>query len=104
VSYAGRGTGHGRGSKEDVAPPPDDREVVQGRRKRRVALWVGFNGQDYVGSQINRYASLALPAPSYHTGFSHTWVRSVSRVSKRHNWRCMHTARQCWSLGGDWRQ
>ena len=68
VSYAGRGTGPGRGSQEDVAPPPDDREVVQGRRKRRVALWVGFNGQDYVGSQINRSASPPPAAPPYRTG------------------------------------
>lgn len=33
---------------------PDDREIIKGRKKRKVALWVGFNGQAYCGSQVNR--------------------------------------------------
>eukprot|EP00959_Pyramimonas_sp_CCMP1952_P453516 9468357-Pyramimonas_sp.AAC.1 len=34
-------------------PVKDEREVLQGRKKRRCALWVGYVGKDYVGSQIN---------------------------------------------------
>jgi hypothetical protein len=41
-------------SEDGRAPEKDDRAVVQGRKKKRCALWVGFVGEKYVGSQINR--------------------------------------------------
>eukprot|EP00238_Polyblepharides_amylifera_P005365 CAMPEP_0196576710 /NCGR_PEP_ID=MMETSP1081-20130531/5910_1 /TAXON_ID=36882 /ORGANISM="Pyramimonas amylifera, Strain CCMP720" /LENGTH=61 /DNA_ID=CAMNT_0041895393 /DNA_START=301 /DNA_END=482 /DNA_ORIENTATION=- len=36
------------------SPVEDDREVIVGRKKKHVALWVGFIGEGYFGSQVNR--------------------------------------------------